>query len=180
MRVPGADVRLGPAEALPFADDTFDAALAQLVFHFVGDRAAAAAEMARVTRPGGRVAACVWDFTGGMTMLRAFWDAAREVDPDAPDEIERFGGRAGELATMWRDAGLSNASDGSLTVSSEYEDFAELWDSFLGASGPAGAYAASLEEPRRGTVRAALHRRLGSPAGAFTLTARAWYAISVV
>jgi SAM-dependent methyltransferase len=179
-RVPGADVRVGPAEALPFGDETFDCALAQLVFHFVSDQAAGVAEMARVTRPGGRVAACVWDFTGGMTMLRAYWDAALEVDPDAPDEVGRFGGRPGELAQMWRDRGLRDVTDGSLTVSSQYHDFDELWESFLGGVGPVGAHAASLDESRRDAVRGVLRRRLGSPVGSFSLTARAWYATGVV
>jgi SAM-dependent methyltransferase len=180
IRVPGADVRVGPAEALPFGDGTFDRVLAQLVFHFVGDPAAGAAEMARVTRSGGRVATCVWDFTGGMTMLRAYWDAALEIDSDAPDEIDRFGGRPGELAAMWRDAGLREVTDGSLTVSSQYDDFDELWQSFLGSVGPVGAHVASLDESRREAVREALRRGLGSPAGSFTLAARAWYAGGVV
>lgn len=180
VRVPGADVRVGPAEALPFGDDTFDCALAQLVFHFVSDQAAGVAEMARVTRSGGRVAACVWDFTGGMTMIRAYWDAALEVDPDAPDEVARFGGRSGELASLWRDAGLRDVADGSLAVSSQYQDFDELWESFLGGVGPVGAHAAALDESRRGALREALHRRLGSPEGPFELSARAWYALGVV
>ena len=179
-RVPGADVRVGPAEALPFADNGFDCALAQLVFHFVGDQAAAVSEMARVTRSGGRVAACVWDFTGGMTLLRAYWDAAREVDPDAPDEAERFGGRPGELASLWGDAGLRDVADGSLTVSSEYHDFDELWESFLGGVGPVGVHASSLDESRREAVREALRGRLGSPVGPFSLTGSAWYAVGVV
>ena len=173
-------MRVGPAESLPFEDDAFDCALAQLVFHFVGDRAAGLAEMARVTRPGGRVAACVWDFTGGMTLLRTFWDAAREVDPDAPDEVARFGGRPGELAALWRDTGLRDIVDGAITVASEYADFDELWESFLGRVGPAGAYASSLEGSRRDAVREALHRRLGAPDGPFSLAARAWYAVGVV
>jgi SAM-dependent methyltransferase len=180
VQVPGADLRVGPAEALPFEDDAFDCALAQLVFHFVGDQAAALGEMARVTRSGGRVAACVWDFTGGMTMIRAYWDAAREIDPDAPDEIERFGGRPGQLAALWRDAGLRDVADGSLTVSSRYEDFDELWATFLGGVGPVGAHAASLDESRRDALREALRRRLGSPEAAFELSARAWYALGVV
>jgi SAM-dependent methyltransferase len=178
--VAGADVRLGPAEALPFDGDTFDCSLAQLVFHFVGDQAAGVAEMARVTRSGGRVAACVWDFTGGMTVIRAYWDAALEVDPDAPDEVGRFGGRPGELATLWRDAGLRDVADGSISVSSQYEDFDELWQSFLGGVGPVGAHAASLGESKRDALREALRRRVGSPAGSFTLAARAWYAVGVV
>ena len=180
IRVPGADVRLGPAEALPFHDDSFDRALAQLVFHFVGDPAAGAAEMARVTRAGGLAAACVWDFTGGMTMLSDYWDAALEIDPDAPDELDRFGGRPGQLAAMFRDAGLRDVTDGSLVVSSVYRDFGELWESFLGSVGPVGGHVASLDEPRREAVREALCRRLGSPAGPFRLPARAWYAVGFV
>jgi SAM-dependent methyltransferase len=177
---PGVDVRIAQAEALPFADAAFDRALAQLVVHFLADPAAGAAEMARVTRSGGSVAACVWDFTGGMTMLRAYWDAALEVDPDAPDEIDRFGGRPGQLAEMWRAAGLGGISEGSLTVSARYRDFDELWGACLGGVGPVGAHLASLDEPRREAVREALGRRLGSPPGAFMLTARAWYAVGVV
>jgi SAM-dependent methyltransferase len=179
-QVPGADVRVGSAEALPFEDDTFDCALAELVFHFVADQAGGVAEMARVTRSGGRVVACVWDFTGGMTMLRAYWDAALEVDPDAPDEAERFGGRPGELAALWRDAGLREVADGSLTVSSQYDDFDELWETFQWGVGPAGAHWASLDGPHRDALFEALRRRVGSPDGPFTLTARAWYALGVV
>jgi SAM-dependent methyltransferase len=106
LNVPGADVRLAPAEAIPFEDASFDRTLAQLVFHFVSDPIAAAGEMKRVTRPGGKVAACVWDMTGGMTMIRAYWEAAREADPDAPAETERFGGKSGQVADLWRAAGL--------------------------------------------------------------------------
>ena len=179
-RVPGADLRVGPAESLPFEDATFDAALSQLVFHFVQDPAKSVAEMRRVTRPGGRVAACVWDMTGGMTMLRSYWDAAREAGATGPDEIERFGGRPGQVAQLWRDAGLRDVVDESLTVSADYEDFDELWTSFLGAAGPVGAHAVSLDEQQAAAVSAALHRRVGSPDGPFTLTASAWYAAGVV
>ena len=179
--VPGADVRVGPAEALPFADRSFDRALAQLVFHFVVDPAAALGEMMRVTRDGGTVAACVWDFTGGMTMLRAYWDSAREVDPNAPDEIQRFGGRPGQLAALWHEAGLRDVTDSSLAISSRYNDFDELWQSFLGgAAGPVGAHVASLDEAGREALRGALRLRLGSPRGPFELTARAWCAVGVV
>lgn len=98
-RNPGVDLRDAAAEKLPFKDDAFDVALAQLVLHFVSDAKQAASEMQRVVRPGGRVVACVWDFAGGMQMLRAFWDAAATVDSGAPDELRtmRFG-RAGELS----------------------------------------------------------------------------------
>ena len=178
--LPGADVRVGPAEALPFGDDEFDRALSQLVFHFVDDPAAAVAEMARVTRPGGLVAACVWDFTGGMRMMRGFWDAARATDPAAPDEAERFGGGPGQLARLWRESGLRDVVDSSLTVSTRYHDFDELWDSFLGGVGPVGVYAASLDGEMREAVRHAFRRNIGSPVGAFDLAAVAWCATGIV
>jgi SAM-dependent methyltransferase len=179
-RVPGADLRIVPAESLPFEDGTFDVALSQLVFHFVHDPARAVSEMRRVTRRAGRVAACVWDMTGGMTLLRSYWDAAREAGTTTTDETERFGGHPGQLATLWRDAGLRDVVDDSLTVSADYRDFDELWQSVLGASGPVGAHAASLDERAAAAVAGELHRRLGAPDGAFTLTARAWYALGAV
>src|SRR5690606_28102744 len=83
-RLPDADLREGRAEVLPFDDDAFDTALAQLVFHFVSDPERAARELRRVVRPGGRVALCVWDFEGGMELFRAFWGAVVALDPDAP------------------------------------------------------------------------------------------------
>jgi SAM-dependent methyltransferase len=179
-RVPGADVRVAPAEALPFADEEFDHALSQLVFHFVRDPKASVAEMARVTRPGGMVAACVWDMSGGMTMLRSYWDAVREAGVAGKDEVERFGVRRGQLVELWRKAGLRNAREATLTVESGYRDFDELWDSFRGGVGPAGAHAAALDGPQRDAVRDALWREVGSPGGAFSLDARAWYAAGTV
>ena len=177
--VPGADVRVGPAEALPFEDRQFDRTLCQLVLHFVDDPATSAREMARVTREGGLVAGCVWDLTGGMTMLRAYWDAVREAGVEGRDEGERFGTRPGQIADVWRKAGLRDIAEGSLTTSALYRDFDELWASFVGGSGPAGAHARSLG-PRQDAVRDALRRIVGSPDGAFSLDARAWYAVGTV
>src|SRR3954470_8189340 len=153
INVPGADVRLGPAESIPFEDGSFDRALAQLVFHFVSDPIAAVGEMKRVTQPGGKVAACVWDMTGGMTMLRAYWDAAYEADPDAPSESDRFGGKPGQLADLWRAAGLRDVADTMLQVSTRYQDFDELWQSFRQGEGPVGAHAASLEGEKHDAVQ---------------------------
>jgi SAM-dependent methyltransferase len=180
LNVPGADVRLAPAEAIPFEDASFDRTLAQLVFHFVSDPIAAAGEMKRVTRPGGKVAACVWDMTGGMAMIRAYWEAAREADPDAPAETERFGGKSGQVADLWRAAGLRDVEESSLRVSTRYQDFDELWQSFRRGEGPIGAHAASLEGAKHDAVRDALHRHIGSPDGSFELTASAWCAVGTV
>src|SRR6201995_1427184 len=105
-RLPAVDVRQAPAEQLPFADTAFDAALAQLVVHFMADPVAGLREMGRVTRPGGVVAACVWDHAGGRGPLSAFWRAVRELDPGADDESNLAGVREGHLAELFTRAGL--------------------------------------------------------------------------
>ncbi len=180
-RHPGIDVRQGPMEELPFGDDEFDCAAAQLVLHFVSDPERGTAEMQRVVRPGGIVAASVWDFAQEMEMLRAFWDAAVRLDPDAPDEarVLRFG-RAGELAALFTRAGLHEVEESTLTVSTVYVSFEELWSTFLAGIGPAGAYAVGLPPERRAALRAALADALGRPAGAFRLEAVARVARGVV
>lgn len=175
-RHPGVDVQLGRAEEIPCPDDRFDAALAQLVFHFVSDPDAAASEMARVVRPGGLVAGSVWDFADGMQMLRVFWDAAKAISPSAPDEATLRFGRNDEIAELFRAAGLTDVTGGALGVAVEYRDFDDLWEPFLGAAGPAGAFVESLDDDRRAQLREEIRSRLDSPEGAFTLTARAWYA----
>jgi ubiquinone/menaquinone biosynthesis C-methylase UbiE len=176
-RVPGADVRVAPAEALPFPDESFDAALAQLVVNFMSDAPAGAAEMARVTRPGGTVGACVWDYAGEMRMLRAFWDAAAEVDPErggALDESSMQYSRPEQLDALWSGAGLEDVQASALVVEAAYEDFDDLWTPFLAGIGPAGAYCTSLSPELRDALRARMRSLLGDPDGAFTLTARAW------
>ena len=173
-RHPGVDVRLGRAEAIPFDDAQFDHALAQLVLHFVTDPERAAGELRRVVRPAGVVAACVWDFAAGMEMLRCFWDAALAVDPGAPDEARtmRFG-RAGEIAELLDTAGLADIVETTLSVSSSYESFDELWAGFLAGIGPAGSFCVTLGDEQRAAVRNELFHRVGSPAGSFSLAATA-------
>jgi len=171
-RHPGVDVRLGRAEEIPFDDDTFDSALAQLVLHFVTDPTQAAAELRRVVRPGGTIAACVWDFSEGMQMLRYFWDAALTVDPDAPDEAQRLRfGRQGEISDLFVAAGLTDVQETTLQVNSTYGSFDELWSGFLAGIGPAGSFCVSLPDDRRPVLRDTLLRRLGSPSAGFTLGA---------
>ena len=172
-RNPGVDVRLGSAEQLPFGQEEFDLVISQLVLHFVTDPEAGSAEMRRVLRPHGRIVACVWDFHEGMRMLRAFWDAARTVDPDAPDEQRMRFGRRGEIAQWLTDAGLVDVAESTLTVTSTYRDFDELWSGLLGAVGAAGGYCSGLAAPVQQALRSELHERLGAPAGSFTLTAAA-------
>ena len=172
-RHPGVDVRLASAEQLPFGDGEFDAALAQLVVHFMTDPLAGLREMARVTRPGGVVAACVWDHGGGEGPLSPFWAAAHELDPDVEDETQLAGARKGHLAELLRAAGLSDVEDGVLPVAVEYAGFDEWWEPYTFGVGPAGTYAAGLDPERQAHLRELCRRTF--PAD-LTVTAQAWAA----
>ena len=171
-RVPGADLKRAGAEELPWPDDSFDAALAQLVVHFMTDVAAGIAEMARVTRAGGVVASSTWDFSGGMKLLGTFWASARAVDPGAESESSAFD--EARLDALWRGAGLGEVEVDALVVSSRYEDFDELWDTFLLGVGPAGQHLAAQPPERQSAIRAEYFSRAGEPTGPFELDARAW------
>jgi SAM-dependent methyltransferase len=183
-RVPGVDVVVASAEALPFVDGAFDAALSQLVVNFMRDAEAGVRELARVTRPGGVVASCVWDYAGEMTLLRAFWDAAREVVPErgvAADEGAAMRWCAdGELAELWRTAGLRDVRFGPLIARASYADFEDLWSPLPTGVGPAGAFCKSLDDDRRAALHDAHRRRLGVGDGPFELTARAWAVAGIV
>jgi SAM-dependent methyltransferase len=173
-RVPGADVRRAAAAELPWIDATFDLVVSQLVLNFLPDPDAGLAEMLRVVRPGGTIAACTWDYADGMTMLRTFWDAANDIDPESPDEARtmRFTNER-ELAQLWERAGLTDIRTRALEVSSTYDDFNDYWLPFTLGIGPGGAYVASLDAERLEQLRDGCFRRLGAPEGAFTLSARA-------
>jgi ubiquinone/menaquinone biosynthesis C-methylase UbiE len=175
QRNPGADVREAPAEDLPFQDGAFDAALAQLVIAFMRDADRGLAEMARVTRPGGTVAACMWDTAGGgMTMLATFWRAVRTVDPGAGGEHRLPGTAEGDLVERFERAGLAEVTGGTLTARVDYTDFGDFWEPFTHGVGPAGQHLATLDAERQAAVREACRAEL--PEGAFSLDARAWFA----
>jgi SAM-dependent methyltransferase len=173
-RHPGVDVRLAPAEHLPFPDDAFDAAIAQLVVHFMTDPAAGLAEMRRVTRPGGVIAACVWDHAGGKGPLGAFWRAARELDPNVHDEGDLAGAREGHLARLFADAGLTDVESTSLVAELEHPTFDDWWEPFTEGVGPAGAYVGTLDTDRREALRERCRALL--PTAPFRLSAVAWAA----
>lgn len=180
-RLPNADVRVSAAEELPFADDSFDDALAQLVVNFMTDAKRGVGEMKRVVRSGGKVAACTWDYRDKMTMLRTYWDAAHEVLPEAAEAADE-GATMGystldELTGLWREVGLGDVRGGELWVTVRYEGFDELWTPLPSGIGPAGAFCASLDPEQQKELRAAWARNLGNPEGPFELTARAWYAV---
>ncbi len=178
-RLPEVDVRCGSAEVLPFADDSFDVAAAQLVVHFMSDPAAGIAEMARVTRPDGIVAACVWDQgSGDGGPIAPFWQAARDVDPDRTDESGRAGTQEGQLVALFMELGLRRIAPAKLTVSVQIASFAEWWEPFTLGVGPAGRYLESLDEQRRTALRDRCAQLL--PAGAFVVEASAWSAVGRV
>ena len=171
-RLPGVDVRIAPAEKIPYPDDCFEAALAQLVVHFMDDPVAGLREMARVCVAGGVVAACVWDHGGGRGPLSPFWDAARELDPDVDDESARAGAREGHLGELFRAAGLREVQETELESSSTYDSFDDWWSVFELGVGPAGAYYGSLDDAQRAALRK--HAVAHVPDAPFTLEARAW------
>jgi SAM-dependent methyltransferase len=171
---------VGDAQALQHDDAAFDQTVSLLVLNFVPDPGKALGEMCRVTRPGGGVSACVWDYNAGMEMLRFFWDEVVALDPvmEPKDERHMKLSRQGELGALWRRAGLIEVAERALTLEQRYTSFDDYWAPFLKGAGPGGAYVVSLTDERRRQLGARLQKRLlGDRAdGGFTLKARAWCA----
>ncbi len=170
--------QVGDAQQLSFPDAAFDACLSLLVFNFIPDPKKALLELRRVTRPGGVIAAANWDYADGMRMLRVYWDAARSVDA-AAGKLDENGMplcRAGELAELWRQAGLRNIQEQPLEITMRFQSFADYWEPFLLRQGPAGAYAGSLKPDRLQALRGEVKKRLSlsNEDSPFALTARAW------
>jgi SAM-dependent methyltransferase len=168
---------VGDALALPFDDDTFDRTLSMLVLNFVGDPAAALEQMMRVTRPGGVVAAAVWDYGDGMQMLRTFWDTAVALDPDAARRDERHMPLCtrGSLSELWHTHGLQDIDEQPLTIEMAFASFDDYWQPFLCGQGPAGVYVSSLPEPARQALESRLHAD-----AVLTMRGRAWAVRGVV
>ncbi|RSM73167.1 SAM-dependent methyltransferase [Actinoplanes sp. ATCC 53533] len=175
---PRSGFAAGDAAALPLPGGRFDVVVSGLCLNFVSDPRRAAAEFARVVAPGGVAAAYVWDYGGGMAMMRHFWDAATALDPGAGafDEGRRFPQCApGPLAELWAGAGLAEVGTRAIEVPTVFADFADFWQPFLGGQGPAPQYVAALTGPRRAALRDLLRSRLpAGPDGSIRLTARAW------
>lgn len=175
---PSADVRRATAEDLPFDDATFGAALAQLVVHFMAEPATGLREMARVTEPGGRVSACVWDHAGGTGALSGFWRVVKRYDADADDEGGLAGSGAGDLTRLFVAAGLREVEETLLTVKCEFATFEEWWQPFTLGVGPAGAYVAGLNQIERFGLEGALREEYGD--GPVVVEASAWTATGLV
>ena len=175
---PGVRVEVASAEQLPFDDGEFDAALAELVVHFMADPVAGLREMARVTRPGGVVAACVWDHAGGGSPLSAFWSVVHDIDPGATGEAEMAGARAGSLTELFEAAGLDAVVEQSVSVRVVHPSFDDWWQPYLAGTGPAGSYVAGLDPHGVSRLRDAAAAIL--PEFPLTLTASAWAARGTV
>jgi SAM-dependent methyltransferase len=174
VRHPGVRVERAPAEELPHEDGAFDAALAQLVVHFMADPIAGLREMARVTRSDGVVAACVWDLAGGDSPLSVFWGAARQLEPEVDDESTLAGARRGHLVELFRTAGIRDVEEDVLAIDVEHASFEEWWEPYTLGVGPAGAYVAGLDAAGQARLRELCRQRL--PPAPFVLTGRAWAA----
>jgi len=174
-RLPGVDIQLASAESIPFDDDSFDVTLAELVVHFMSDPVAGIAEMARVTKPGGTIGACVWDHTTDTGALSPFWKVVRGLDPAADVESALAGSRKGHLAELFAAAGVHDIRSLALTVHVDFTGFDQWWEPFTLGVGPAGAYVESLDAAGRDELKRACAASL--PSGPFTIDATAWTAI---
>jgi SAM-dependent methyltransferase len=175
---------VGDAQNLPYPDGSFDKCLSLLVVNFIPDARRAVKEMRRVTRPGGRIAAAVWDYGGGMMMLRILWDTAVALDPAAERRHERNMPycRKGELTALWTESGLQQVEEASLVIPLDFSSFEDYWSPFLTGVGPSGSYVSSLTADRQRMLRDQLGEKLlgGKPRRPFTLEARAWAVRGVV
>jgi ubiquinone/menaquinone biosynthesis C-methylase UbiE len=176
-RLPGVEVCEGSAESLPYPDDSYDAAYAQLVVHFMAEPVRGLAEMARVTRPGGPVAACVWDHRGGRGPLSPFWSAVSELDADALTERWSAGSTEGDLERLLNESGLERVEGGELSVTIPLASFEDWWAPYEEPSGSVGDYLATRTAVQVDELRELCRSSL--PAGPFELTAWAWTAHGV-
>jgi SAM-dependent methyltransferase len=174
-RLDGAVARfdVGDAQALPYVDGAFDAAVMALVIFFVPDPTRGVAEMARVVRPGGSVSAYAWDILGGGFPFAVLQEemAALGVPPLWPPSVEAS--RLDALRTLWRDAGLVEVETRVITVRREFDDLETFWR--IAQSGPRLApRLAAMPAADVATLRTRLRERLAPDArGRITCEARA-------
>jgi SAM-dependent methyltransferase len=173
-----ARFEVGDAQSLPDETASYDVAVSGLALNFIPQPAVAVSEMVRVVRPGGIVAAYVWDYAGKMQLMRHFWNAAAALDPKAYDLDE---GRLfplcqpGPLVELFANAGLEEINLRAIEIFAEFTDFDDYWSPFLGGQGPAPGYAMSLTKDGRAALRERIRAALPTALdGSITLIARAW------
>jgi SAM-dependent methyltransferase len=168
----------GSSQAMPFRDESFDVVVSGLALNFFPEPSKGIAEMARVTRSGGTVAAYVWDYAGAMEYMRTFWDTAIALDARALalDEGRRFSICHPEpLMNLFRDASLHDIEVRFIDVPMHFACFDDYWRPFLGGQGPAPTYVSLIDDELRAALREQLRATLPIAAdGSIDLTARAW------
>ena len=168
----------GDAQQLHFPDASYDAALSLLVFNFIPDPRKALGEVRRVTKPGGKISAAVWDYGGRMGMLRTFWDAAVSLDANADslDEKHMPLCRARELSGLWAQGGMERVDEQPIEISMKFASFGDYWDPFLLGQGPAGSFVRRMEREKLQALRSEVKRRLSitSESAPFELPGRVW------
>lgn len=173
-------IRQADACALPFEDNRFDRAMSLLVLHFVPEAGKAVSEMRRVVRPGGVVAAAVWDHYGGMSGMRMMWDTVAMLDENALAMRRRYCFqpmmRPGEMKESFIAQGLAEVEETSLLIRMEYLSFEDYWDPIAAGEGPLGKYVAGLDPARRNAVDAAVRAayEAGEPNGPRSFASVAW------
>jgi SAM-dependent methyltransferase len=170
-RFPQAAVREAQAEELPWEDGSFDAALAQLVVIFLGDAPRAVRELARVTRPGGVVAMCMWE-VDGVEMMNALNEIRRRLRPDGWSPATEYRDEA-SLRKLFEEAGLREVETTRLEVSVEYETVDELWEPAIHVGGPGGPAVNQFTPEQLVQGRAIFEEALGNPTGRYSLQGRA-------
>ncbi len=171
---------VGDACALPYENGQFASAATQCVLLFIPRPEVALDEMVRVTRAGGKVAAAVWDFRGGLVFQRLLWDTASAIDPEARATRDRLFSAPlvlpDGLATLFRDSRLKDIERQSLTIRMDFANFEDYWQPFLGGQGPVGGYFAKLSPDLKARIKDAVRDAYcsGAADGARSLTATAW------
>jgi SAM-dependent methyltransferase len=184
IRDPRAKFLIGDATQLPWVASNWDVAVSGLVLNFVQDPDAMTREMKRVTKLGSWVAMYVWDYAGGMQMMRHFWDAAIAVSPnDAKlDQAERFPlCQPGPLKALFERNQLKSVTVQALDVTTVFQNFDDYWRPFLGKTGPAPTYLAAVSDDVREQIRTTLESRLAPKRDRpIELSARAWAVRGIV
>ncbi|ACE91613.1 SAM-dependent methyltransferase protein [Rhizobium phaseoli] len=177
---PRITIRQADACALPFEDNRFDRAMSLLVLHFVPEAGKAVSEMARVVRPGGVVAAAVWDHYGGMSGMRMMWDTVVMLDENALPLRRKYCFqpmmRPGEMRESFVAQGLVDVEETSLVIRMDYLSFDDYWQPIAAGEGPLGRCVAGLEAGKREAVDAALRAayEAGEPDGPRSFASVAW------
>jgi SAM-dependent methyltransferase len=179
---PRVTFRIGDASSLPFPNAYFDRAFSQLVFQFLPDPLPAVKEMRRVVRPGGMVAACVWDAYGGQPHIRMLWDTASTLGFTKSHNLIRSLSTDGEMEAMWRKAGLIDVTPGEIMMRFEFENFDDYWSPLLSGEGPMGEMVMSLTTEQRTTLEKQLRQIFLSnrPDGRRSFVAAAWICKGIV